>query len=87
MLFDSLQLVSDKASRPLTEQRDGFTLGEGAGILILENKSRTPNDFEIAKIITEADLKSVNDTFYEEYKSKLSDKNLKKIYWRYIWEN
>lgn len=53
--FDSLQLVSDKASRPLTEQRDGLTLGEGAGILILENKSRTPNDFEIAGVASGVD--------------------------------
>lgn len=48
--FDSLQLVSDKASCPLTEQRNGLTLGEGAGILILENKPRTSNDFEIAGV-------------------------------------
>lgn len=48
--FDSLQLVSDKASCPLTEQRSGLTLGEGAGILILENKPRTQNDFEIAGV-------------------------------------
>lgn len=48
--FDSLQLVSDKTSCPLTEQRSGLTLGEGAGILILENKPRTPNDFEIAGV-------------------------------------
>lgn len=48
--FDSLQLVSDKASCPLTEQRDGLTLGEGAGVLVLENKARTPNDFEIAGV-------------------------------------
>lgn len=48
--FDSLQLVSDKASCPLTEQRNGLTLGEGAGILILGNKPRTSNDFEIAGV-------------------------------------
>lgn len=48
--FDSLQLVADKASCPLTEQRNGLTLGEGAGILILENKPRTTNDFEIAGV-------------------------------------
>lgn len=48
--FDSLQLVSDKASCPLTEQRNGLTLGEGAGILILENKPRTPSDFEIVGV-------------------------------------
>jgi 3-oxoacyl-[acyl-carrier-protein] synthase-1 len=48
--FDSLQLVSEKASCPLTEQRDGLTLGEGAGILVLENKPRTSSDFEVAGV-------------------------------------
>ena len=40
---------------------------------------RRPNDFEIAKILTESDLKSVNDYFYEANKSKLSEKSLKGI--------
>ncbi len=39
---------------------------------------RKPEDFEISKIFAEADLKAINDTFYDEYKNNLKD-NIKKI--------
>ena len=34
--FDSLKLVSQKGTKPLTVERDGLSLGEGGGILFLE---------------------------------------------------
>ena len=42
-------------------------------------KFRRPNDFEIAKIIADSDLKSVSPTFYERLKHCLTDDNLKPI--------
>lgn len=38
--FNSLELVSEKACTPLDQNRSGISLGEGAGLLILER----PND-------------------------------------------
>lgn len=35
--FDSLKLVSSTGIRPLSSTRDGLSLGEGGGILLLEN--------------------------------------------------
>ncbi len=39
---------------------------------------RKPGDFDISKIFAEADLKSINDTFYDDYKDILKD-NIKKV--------
>ena len=40
---------------------------------------RRPNDFEVAKIVAEADLKAVNDNFYNTYKGALSDDSITNI--------
>lgn len=40
---------------------------------------RRPNDFEIAKIIAEADLKSVSDEFYSIYQNALTSVNTKDV--------
>jgi 3-oxoacyl-[acyl-carrier-protein] synthase I len=45
--FDSLKLVSHTNTRPLTKSRDGLSLGEGGGILILEANPKEPPDAEI----------------------------------------
>lgn len=39
--FNSLQVMSEELCRPFDERRKGLSLGEGAGILILENLSNT----------------------------------------------
>lgn len=46
--FDSLKLVSEKGTKPLSKQRDGLSLGEGGGILLLESN---PHVEPIAEII------------------------------------
>ncbi len=53
--FDSLQLVCQTQSKPLTMHRDGLTLGEGAGILLLENTARNKNDFEVVGVASTSD--------------------------------
>lgn len=53
--FDSLQLVSSTGSKPLTKERDGITLGEGAGLLVLENRKSSGNDFEVAGACSTSD--------------------------------
>jgi 3-oxoacyl-[acyl-carrier-protein] synthase I len=45
--FDSLKLVSHTNTRPLTKSRDGLTLGEGGGIIILESYPGHSPDAEI----------------------------------------
>lgn len=45
--FDSLQLVCSGKSRPLTNGRDGLTLGEGAGIVVLQNKQIKGDEIEV----------------------------------------
>ena len=37
---------------------------------------RRPNDFELAKLFTKADLKAISDDFYNEHINQLSTKNL-----------
>ncbi|MCK4797815.1 MAG: hypothetical protein KAT05_10550 [Spirochaetes bacterium] len=46
--FDSLKLVSPTGTKPLTIERDGLSLGEGGGILLLE---ANPHIEPIAEII------------------------------------
>ena len=46
--FDALKLVSEKGTKPLMKERDGLTLGEGGGILLLESD---PHIEPIAEII------------------------------------
>ncbi len=38
--FNSLMLVSSSACRPFDRKRDGLTLGEGAGLLLMENEQQ-----------------------------------------------
>ena len=40
---------------------------------------RRPNDFDIAQIMAESDLKAVSEDFYEHYKSALQDIDIKNI--------
>lgn len=46
--FDSLQLVSSTGTAPLTKNRDGLSLGEGGGILLLE---ANPQNDPVAEIV------------------------------------
>jgi len=46
--FDSLKLVSHTITKPLSNKRDGLTLGEGGGVLLLESK---PDSDPIAEIV------------------------------------
>ncbi len=46
--FDSLKLVSSTGTKPLTKERDGLSLGEGGGILLLESN---PHIEPVAEII------------------------------------
>lgn len=45
--FDSLKLVSSTGTKPLTKERDGLSLGEGGGILLLESNPRIEPAAEI----------------------------------------
>jgi 3-oxoacyl-[acyl-carrier-protein] synthase-1 len=42
--FDSLKLVSETGTKPLTMERDGLSLGEGAGLLLLESENSLSSD-------------------------------------------
>lgn len=46
--FDSLKLLSHSGTRPLTTERNGLTLGEGGGILVLDSE---PGDEPVAEIV------------------------------------
>lgn len=46
--FDSLKLVSSSGTKPLTRERDGLSLGDGGGILLLES---VPHIDPVAEII------------------------------------
>ncbi len=46
--FDSLKLVSPDGTKPLTLQRNGLTLGEGGGVLLLESERNENTLGEIA---------------------------------------
>ncbi len=43
--FEALKLISPSPCRPFDKTREGIIIGEGCGALILDKKSRTPNDF------------------------------------------
>ena len=43
--FQSLKLISSSPCKPFDKNREGIILGEGCGALILDKKSKTPNDF------------------------------------------
>lgn len=47
--FDALKLISAEGTKPLTLQRDGLTLGEGGGILLLESN---PGKKPIAEVVS-----------------------------------
>ncbi|MBN2546489.1 MAG: hypothetical protein JXB50_11880 [Spirochaetes bacterium] len=56
--FDSLKLVSHSRSIPLSLERDGLSLGEGGGILVLETE---PLDEPFCEILS---AKSTSDGFH-----------------------
>ena len=43
--FESLKLISPSPCKPFDKTREGIIMGEGCGALILDKKSKTPNDF------------------------------------------
>jgi 3-oxoacyl-[acyl-carrier-protein] synthase-1 len=43
--FESLKLISPSPCKPFDKTREGIIIGEGCGALILDQKSKTPNDF------------------------------------------
>jgi len=43
--FESLKLISPSPCKPFDKTREGIIIGEGCGALILDEKSKTPNDF------------------------------------------
>jgi 3-oxoacyl-[acyl-carrier-protein] synthase-1 len=42
--FNSLELTSEQPCTPLDRDRDGISIGEGAGLLLLEKEKRLPDD-------------------------------------------
>ena len=53
--FDSLKLVSEKGTKPLTKDRDGLTLGDGGGILLLESNPAIEPAAEILSAYSNVD--------------------------------
>ena len=53
--FNSLKLVSEKNIKPLTVERDGLSLGEGGGILLLESEPAGSPAAEILGCHTNSD--------------------------------
>ena len=43
--FESLKLISPSPCKPFDKNREGIIIGEGCGALILDTKSKAPNDF------------------------------------------
>lgn len=76
--FDSLKLASHTLTKPLSNKRDGLTLGEGGGVLLLESE---PEDTPIAEIIS---IYSNSDGYHisspdpdGRYQSECIEKNIK----------
>jgi len=53
--FDSLKLVSETGTKPLTVNRDGLSLGEGGGVLLLESNPHIEPAAEIVGCSTTTD--------------------------------
>ena len=53
--FDSLKLISEKGTKPLCKDRDGLSLGEGGGILLLESNPHIDPVAEIVGCSTSTD--------------------------------
>lgn len=53
--FDSLKLISHTITKPLSNKRDGLTLGEGGAILLLESEPEEPPIAEIIAIFSNSD--------------------------------
>ncbi|OHD10721.1 MAG: hypothetical protein A2086_11595 [Spirochaetes bacterium GWD1_27_9] len=53
--FDSLKLVSHTGTKPLTNQRDGLSLGEGGGLLFLESNPKDTPHAEITGCFSNSD--------------------------------
>jgi|GEM_PF-1356183 len=53
--FDALKLVSQNGTKPLTKERDGLSLGEGGGILLLESKPTYEPIAEIMGVASNSD--------------------------------
>lgn len=53
--FDSLKLVSEKGTIPLSKERDGLSLGEGAGVLVLDSEPSGPVLAEITGAASSSD--------------------------------
>lgn len=65
--FSALKILSEKATRPFDEHRDGLTLGEGAAYLVLENENIVAGKKVYAEV---AGYGNSNDAFHS---SALSD--------------
>lgn len=53
--FDSLKLVSEKGTNPLSRDRDGLSLGEGGAVLLLETNPATTPVAEIVAASSNSD--------------------------------
>jgi 3-oxoacyl-(acyl-carrier-protein) synthase len=49
--FNALMILSDNPCKPFDVNRDGLTLGEGAGYLVLEGGSSCENKMKLAKVL------------------------------------
>jgi 3-oxoacyl-[acyl-carrier-protein] synthase I len=53
--FDALKLVSIKGTRPLTTHRDGLSIGEGGGIVLLESSPSSEPRAEVVSVYSNTD--------------------------------
>ncbi len=53
--FDSLKLVSEKGTMPLTVERDGLSLGEGGALIVLESNPSSEPVAEIKGVFSNSD--------------------------------
>ena len=49
--FNSLMILSEKPCKPFDIDRDGLTLGEGAGYLVLEGANTCKNKLKLAEVL------------------------------------